>query len=469
MNWKKQPMPPRTRTGNRRNFLKALGISTALSPFIPYLDRIAEASGSTFPKRLLLAFAPNGTIESRFWPSGSEQQFSFPKGTITESLAPFSASLIFPKNLTRQKPHGGGPHEGAMASLWTGSSLNMDASGLYQYAKGPSIDQIIAAKLPQVTPFQSLALSVAHDEQIGGDVDASTKYMTYEAANSPVIPDPDPYHVFSSLMLSGGPTPTVTPDALAAVRAQRKSVLDLVLNELNTLNTKIGAEDRDKVQGHIAGLRDIEKRLVAPAPTALASGAACAPPTLTPGYEKKLYDNDSFPALLKMQSDLMVAALACDSTRVASLQWSRTFSMLRHTWLDTSAPPHHTNSHLTTDDAVQWQYRMSYWYAQQLAYLLGKLAAVKEGNGTLLDNSLVVWGYDMNYGALHQLAPCVAVLAGKLGGTVNTGATGRLIDFQNKYDWTQLLVTICQAMGVTDVSTIGDLGVSGAIPGLLSS
>ncbi len=453
----------------RRKFLKALGLSAALSPFIPYLDRMAEAAGATFPKRLVLAFAPNGTIESRFWPTGSESGFTFPKGAVTESLAPYRASLIFPQNLTRPKPRGGGPHEAAMASLWTGSSMATDASGNYEYAQSPSIDQIIAGALPQATPFRSLALSVAHDEQIGGDVDASTKYMSYAKARSPVLPDPDPYHVFNTLMLGGSSssTTTMTPDAMAAIRTQRKSVIDLVLGELNTLNGKIGAEDRDKVQGHIAGLRDIETRLQAPVAPA-ASGAACAPPTLTQGYQKKLYDNDSFPTLLKMQSDLLVAALACDASRIATLQWSRTFSMLRHTWLDKSAPSHHTNSHLTTDDAVNWQYRMSYWYAQQLAYLLGKMNAVKEGNGTLLDNSLVVWGYDMNYGAVHELAPSIAVLAGKLGGALNTGSAGRLIDFQSKFDWTQLLVTICHAMGVASVNKVGDLGIAGTVPGLLS-
>ena len=453
---------------DRRAFLRTLGVSVALSPFIPYLDRIAEAAGATFPKRLVLTFAPNGTVQERFWPTGSESQFTFPKGAITESLAPYRTSLIFPKNLTRTKPRGASPHEGAMASLWTGSSLLDDGKGGYAFAKGPSIDQILAGKLPQTTAYRSLALSVAHDEQLGGDTEASTRYMSYSKAGTPVIPDPDPYHVFNALMLSGtagGSPSALTPDSLAAMRAQRKSVLDLVLAELDALDKKIGAEDRDKVQGHIAGLRDIERRLEAAATTPTSSSAGCSAPTLPQGYQKKLLDNDSFPALLQMQTDLLVAALACDSTRIATLQWSRTFSMLRHTWLDKNAPAHHTNSHLTTDEAVNWQYRMSYWYAQQLASLLGKMSNVKEGNGTLLDNSLVVWAYDMSYGAVHQLAPSVAVLAGKLGGALKTG---QLIDFQSKFDWTQLLATICQAMGANDVTSLGDLGVPGVIPGLLS-
>src|SRR3954454_17120886 len=109
----------------RRDFLKYLGLSAAMAPFVPYLDRFAEADPSPgkFPRRLLLTFAPNGTIENQFWPTGSETAFTFPAGQITESLAPFRSSLIFPKNLTRDKPGGGGPHEVAMASLWTGASF----------------------------------------------------------------------------------------------------------------------------------------------------------------------------------------------------------------------------------------------------------------------------------------------------------------------------------------------------------
>jgi hypothetical protein len=450
----------------RRKFLEAIGIGAALSPFVPYLNRDAEAASQAFPKRLVLTFAPNGTVESKFWPQGGEADFSFAKGQITEPLAPYRSKLIFPKNLTRPKPHGGGPHEVAMGSLWTACSLLPDQAGGYGFAAGPSIDQILVGKLRNETAFASLALSVAHDEQIGGDLDATTKYMIYSGSGRPVLPDPDPYHAFGSLLLSGGGNGSVTPDALARVRAERKSVLDLVLSELDALDKKIGAEDRDKVESHITGLRDIEKRLEAPVPTAGAP-EQCTPGRPATGYERKLYDNDSFPALLKMQTDLLVAALACDATRIASVQWSRTFSMLRHTWLDANAPQHHTNSHLTSDEAVTWQYRMSYWYAQQLAYVLERMNAVTEGDGTLLDHSLVVWGYDMSYGAVHDISPTVAVLAGSLGGAIDTGENGRLLDFESKYDWTQLLVTICQAMGASDVNVVGDLGRAGTLPGLL--
>jgi hypothetical protein len=456
----------------RRSFLKALGLSASVAPFVPCLNRFAEAQTTpAFPRRLLLTYAPNGTVESKFWPVGTETAFTFPAGQITESLAPFRSSLVFAKGLTRTKAKGGGPHEIAMGSLWTGSALGPSGyqSGGYGFPTTPSIDQIIVGKVPQPTPFASLALSVAHDQQLpGADQHAASKYMTYAGANQPVLPDADPYHVFRTLVLTGGVGGPVTLASVERARQQMTSVIDLVQGDLKVLSTKIDADDRAKVDAHVQGLREIETRVQAAQNRMGApQGAACNAPALPQGYAGNLHDNDSFPALVKMQADLMVAALACDQTRIASLQWSRSLSLLRHTWLgDPHAPEHHLNSHETTDTAVNWQYRMSTWYCQQLSELLTKLAAVKEGSGTMLDNMLVVWSYDMNLGAGHILAPHVVVLAGGLGGKTMTAPTGRLVDYQGKYDWTQLLVTICNAMGATDVNVVGDLGVPGSIPGL---
>jgi hypothetical protein len=450
----------------RRELLAGLGLSAAVAPFVPYLDRFAEAATAA-PRRLLLTFAPNGTVESRFWPTGAEETFTFPAGCITEPLSPFRRSLIFAKNLKRARPPRSGPHEGPMASLWTGSSL--DANGL---PRSGSIDQLIAAKLPRETAFASLEASVHHDEKEGANQSETTKHMCYTAAGQPVPPESNPYTLFSRLMLtpSSGNGGGVTTDDLARVRAQNQSVIDLVNGELAELSMKVGRADRAKIDGHVSALRDLERQLQAsmPAPGgAMSAGpAACTPPTLDPVYQTTVDSAAAFPQVLKLQSDVMVAALACDRTRVASLQWSRTFSMLQHTWVGIT-DPHHTQSHKTDAASLDGQAKISNWYAQQLAYLLGRLSRVQEGSATLLDNMLVVWAYDMNDGAVHETQPGIAVLAGGLGGKLKTGSNGRLLDLAG-YDWNQLLATISLAMG-TDISQVGDLGKGGPIAGLLNA
>ena len=85
----------------RRNFLQAMGLGAAMSPFVPFLDREAEAQDNGFPRRLLLIFTGNGTLANEFWPTGTETSFSFGTGSITEPLAPFKAKLLFPKGLRR--------------------------------------------------------------------------------------------------------------------------------------------------------------------------------------------------------------------------------------------------------------------------------------------------------------------------------------------------------------------------------
>jgi hypothetical protein len=89
---------------------------------------------------------------------------------------------------------------------------------------------------------------------------------------------------------------------------------------------------------------------------------------------------------------------------------------------------------------------------------------VPEGNGTLLDNTLVVWANELNEGSAHRPSPVCVVMAGGLGGRVRVG---RSIDIALQNDWNQMLVTIAQAMGV-NMTTVGDLGGSGAIPGILA-
>ena len=118
-----------------------------------------------------------------------------------------------------------------------------------------------------------------------------------------------------------------------------------------------------------------------------------------------------------------MSAFACDRTRVASLQWSRSFSMVRHTWLG-SSEGHHTLSHDSNERPVLGA--ITHWYNQQLAYLLGELKKVPEGDGTLLDNTLVVYCNELHTGWDHKPGPVPTIVAGQLGGALKTGRLPRL-------------------------------------------
>jgi hypothetical protein len=445
----------------RRDFLGSVGAGAALAPFVPFLNRRAEAD-SGFPQRLLLIFTGNGTLENEFWPTGGESDFTFKPGSITEPLAPYRNHLIFPRGL-RRLTSGSGAHEKNMGGLWTCCGL-VATNG---YPRGPSIDQVIAQGLTAKTAFKSLQFGVQADSFNPGGNKPVLKSMTYSGSNAVVRPEDNPRNMFNKLMLGAGGGPTLSPEDLQRSQARRQSVLDAVRGDLRSLSARLGGDDRAKLDQHLEGIAGLEKRLIQPIGGGPAAGAsACSVPDIgTFNDPAALALNENFPMIMDVQNKLAVAALACDRTRVATLQWSRSFSPIRHQWVGVRED-HHTISHRTGAPDIRMLHAINRWYGERFAELLGQLAAVKEGEGTLLDNTLVVWGNEASTGN-HAATPPVTLLAGRMGGRINTGTTGRMLDLQG-YDWSQLLITLAHGMGVSSLTEFGDLGMKGGdIPTLL--
>ena len=448
----------------RRNFLQALGLSAAAAPFVPYFNREAEAQDNGFPRRLLLVFTGNGTLANQFWPTGTETNFTFAPGSITEPLAPFKSKLLFPKGL-RRITSGSGAHEKNMGGLWTCCKL-VATNG---YPTGPSVDQVIAKEIKAGLTFDSLQFGVQCDSFNTGGNKAVLKSMTYSGSNAVLTPEDNPIAMFEKLMLGnvGGPTPPTGPSAedLAKIRAQKQSVIDAVRGDLNALRSRIDSDDRYKLDQHLQGISEIEKQISQPMnPGGPVSG--CISPgapmnTFADPAARKL--NQNFPAILDIQNKLAVAALACNRTRVASVQWSRSFSPIVHEWVDVHSD-HHTISHKGDATSIGELHRINRWYGERFADLLRQLDNVREGNGTLLDNTVVIWGNEAATGQ-HDASTAVFTMAGSCGGKLRTG---RLVDLAG-YDWSQLLITVAHAMGAPNVTSLGDLNMKGGdIPSLLA-
>ena len=435
----------------RRDFLRAVGAGALMSPFVPFLNREAEAQAG-YPTRLLLVFTGNGSVPSQYWPTGVDTNYSFVPGSITESLAPFKAKLIFPKGLKRVQTGAGG-HESAHVPIWSQAS-RATAGTFGGYSKLPSVDQIIAQKIPKDTPFPSLEFGVMSDG--AGANSRLLSVMSYSGPDQPVVPESSPYNMFNRLMLGNMSIPGMTPQDLERIRMKRQSSLDLVRGELRSLATKIDAEDRIKLEQHVTGLAEIEKRLNMPP----GGGVSTQPPRM--GIDLKA--NDSFPEILAIQNSLAVAALASNRTRVASLMWGRSFSLVKHTWVGVTKE-HHTLSHDTSAEAERQKQAIETWFMQRMADLLKQLDSVPEGNGTLLDNTMLIYCNELNTGAAHNANPAITLVAGSGGGKLKTG---RLLELGPTNDFAQLLCTACHVMGLPDVTRVGDLGKEGNIPALLA-
>jgi hypothetical protein len=437
----------------RRTFLAGLG-AAALQPFVPLLN--ASGQEATFPKRLILFFTPHGTIWDKWLPTGTVNAFTL--GPILTSLEPFKSKLNVLAGVAMHDEGVGAPHTKGLPLLWTGSTLLQDMTFTRSDGTGgkyfgwnstASVDQVVAARVGTTTPYPSLEFGI----RCGGGASPATR-MIYSAPKQPLPPMTDPWAAFTRLFAGHSD----------AVTLERKSALDLIQAELADLNNKVAQEDQSKIAAHLDAIRATETRLAQ-------SSAACNGPIL--GMQVDSTQTPNTPAVFDAQLDLIVSALACDMTRVASLQHTIGDTDLSvYSWLGVSGA-HHDMTHAGDNDTATWtQLQKIYtWFAERFAYLLGKLDAIPEGNGTLLDNSIVVWGSEIGKGNTHALAPTPFIVAGGGGGAISTGRFLQLSSappaaygasqaaFPASSYHNRLLVSICRAMGLSDVNTFGNTDV----------
>ena len=170
------------------------------------------------------------------------------------------------------------------------------------------------------------------------------------------------------------------------------------------------------------------------------------------------------PDITRLQLDMLALALACDATRVASVQFSTAINAIGFPWLDSTAEGHNLSHRGPSDTAAKEQLtQRARWYAGQIAYLARQLAAITEGDSTVLDNTVLVWGNELSLGNSHSHSEIPFMLLGSAGGHFRTG---RYLQF-GAQPHNRLLVSLLQAMGV-DAAAFGhgDFGGGGPLPGL---
>ncbi|MGC4086617.1 MAG: DUF1552 domain-containing protein [Polyangiaceae bacterium] len=418
----------------RREFLRGL-LAGAIG--LPWLETFAPAEAhaqSLASKRFVVMFSANGTIRNSWLPAGSESSFSL--SPILAPLAPHQSDLVVIAGVDQQGAGGDG-HQNGIGGMLTGAPLLPGrfagvGAAPAGWADGPSVDQRIAEVISRGVPFQSLELAVQP-----GAADNWGR-MIYRARNRPLPPREDPVKVFDDVFAAA----TFTPEERERRRARRQSILDRVTRQLNELSQQVAAADKQRLDAHLTNLRTLESRLDSQA-TAL---AACT----VPERPASRSGNDAFPAIGASMIDLLVLALACGQTRVASLQWSRSVSPVRFTWLGID-DEHHGMSHAPDSDAASQQKLtlINRWYAEQYATLIAKLKAYPEGNGTLFDNSLLLWCNELGTGNTHSRENAPYVLAGSAGGALSTG---RFLQFDGSVPHNNLLLSILNIMGLPDTS-----------------
>lgn len=448
----------------RRELLRSLGAASFLAG-AAFRDGLAQAQPLASPSRFVVLYLPGGV----FYPPGSGGHGNF---TFSKVLAPLAGlqteSIVFEglENLAahRMWAKSNEPHGAAMRGLLTGDS-SVYQDGRAVWAKTDTIDQTIADVISKNVRFSSLQFGVHSDR--GAQID-QRRLIVKGGQAQPAVDSPST--MFMRLFGDKAPAPTAgsssppqqapaTP-AADATHARDKSILDHLRSEVTALKALAGSHEQSKLDQHLTALRELEKRVQVP-PASGGGADGSMPPPATPGAGCKVPSvpsGEDIPATLKNQLDLMYQALACDLTRVASLQvLCSAQSGIQFPWLNVKED-HHTLEHCggpcgSNLDKVQT------YFVEQFATFLNRLKATREGDRTMLDNSLVLLVSELSDPEQHSHENILAVTFGRAGGAVKPGRRIAYVETPHNV-W---LRSLLQVFGINRAS-IGDADANGGTP-----
>jgi hypothetical protein len=435
---------------NRRTVIRGAGTIAIGLPWLECMtDKKAEAqtTAANAAKRFIAVYQPGGTVMNRFTPTGTETA-----PVLSPILAPLEmvkSKINIVQGLTMSSAVGEQHQAGIIAFLSGTEQVTPNTV----YARGPSIDQVLAARVSMGKPIRSLELAIrwATGKSHGRLHPINSLNFENNTSFSPIPPRIDPQAIWNEIF---GNISTDPPTNAEAIRINRKkSILDFVDRKYVALSQRLGAGDRQRLEEHLAKVREIEAGLVPPEPPP----ATCIAPTkvdtsdynpragLNSADDGSIRDTASdaaIPKVGKFMMDMAVMAMACDRTAVASIQWSDTEAKHTFPWL--SLPDHH---HFYQHDggfrAAECE-KVANWYSQMHAYLLQKMETTMMGpdNHTLLSESVVLFGSEIQKPDLHQKDNMPFILAGNGGGM----RTGRWLRYSAQ-SHNNLLVSIFHLFG----------------------
>src|SRR6185436_5037235 len=443
----------------RRTFLKSAGCTLGLpllDAMLPASVALAATEAATPKPRFVGIFFPHGMAPT-YWEPSAEGQLPAKLPYILESLHNVKEQTAILSGLwskSAEPPEGttGSDHWVAAAYL-TGIKPRKTA-GSDATVGSPTIDQIIARKIGQETLLPSLQLAVEDPNSSSSNcgegyscsytnsiswIDVPTPANETVQRTSPIPMELNPAVVFERLFGSGA-----TAEERMARMRQNRSILDSVRGELSSLSKELGAEDRRTVGRYTDEIREIERRIQ------IAAGVTDKVPVmdLPPGVPEQFDDH------IKLQFDLTRLAFKSDITRVATLLGARDLTGRSYPFPKGELFPSggtsvsfHGGSHHQDDPTQIKRYAdLNRYHVSTLAYFAQKLKEEKDGDGTLLDNSLVMYGTNMGNSNQHQHYDVPHILVGGAGGQLKGG---RHIAYERKTVPTgNLLLSVLDLYGI---------------------
>ncbi len=458
---------------SRRNLLRHTALMAVLAPLIRQIDARAQAAAS--PRRVILIFSPNGPMKVTGPASGSETAFTL--HDWWKPLERHQADGIF---MSHMAVTGAGTlnANGHALGGQTYSGYDAGANGEQYAQNGETIDQVIGKRLEQENrqgAVRSVVWGNTSNSQTGGTGDA---FASGPGRN--ISPEIEPRKAWTQLF-STFAGPDAAPIIAPAMMNRDRSVLDFVINDCQSLHTALGREGVALLDDHCNTLRTLEKNLSTP----MVASAACAKPSQPADVD--WYSPEQRDQQVAAFNELMAVTLACELSHVIAFQigcqaarnqLSAKYGVPNSPMADSgdSGPAHHPWTH--QGDSAEKTDALRIFntvYAEQVASLLDRLKATNDKQGKpLLDSTMVLWlselgGSESNQDA-HMTDSVPAMLFGNGQGTFKTGRYIHGPSDQDKAEAgrqnAQLLVSLIQYMGLTDVNTVGVTGASGPLASL---
>ena len=411
----------------RRTLLQGFGTAIAL----PWLESMAVATGigtsngiasigqtAKPPVRTAFVYLPNGMNMSHWRPALTDVGEKLTTPRTFEPVAKYLDQTTIISGLSLRgaeaRGDGAGDHARSVAAFLTGAHpRKTQGSNIHN---GVSVDQVAASKIGHHTRFPSLEFGTESSAQAGrcdsGYSCAYTSNISWRTPTSPMAKEMDPSAVFERLF--GSSSHLDSAAAKQQRKSRRKSILDFVRRDAKSLQFQLSTNDRHKFDEYMFSIRDIEKRLGD-------IDKLAEPEVNISDFQRPLGVPASYGEHVKLMLDMMALAFQTDSTRVISFMFANAGSNRSYREIGIKGG-HHDISHHGNAIAKRRQIsKINLFHMELFGHLLDRLSSIREGDSTLLDNSMILYGSGISDGNKHTHKNLPIAIFGRGGGTIDAG------------------------------------------------
>ena len=413
---------------DRRACLRGLGASLAL-PLLDVMGWADTVKGKRYqpPVRLGFMYMPHGVIMDQFWPTDSESFLSSPPPAL-ESLRPVLDQCLMMKGISGVPigPFNGAPHALELSTWLTATLPNPDKR--HEVNIAISADQIAANYVGAFTTLPSLELATMPQtwkENQAGLNEAYYSHCSFRSPTQAVPAEINPRNVLNRLFNSNEQDGDGRKSA--HVDGLDRSMLDIVLGGARDLRRTLPNPDKRKLDEYLDSVRSVERRIAAiefrQKEAALEKAGVRSSKrndSDSPPIEIKIPEGDKRSEYMQVMCDLTVLAFQTDTTRVSTYIGS-TPNGVSYPELGFNDQHHSQTHHRNRPEKVEKVAKITEFNVEQFAYMVKKMHSLREGDGTLLDNCIMMWGSGLEDGDKHTRENLPFILAGRGGGSLNTG------------------------------------------------